>query len=182
MAENSKSSKKTVTILVIIIVLLLLLGAGGVTWFLLSKEPGGTGISEPQLTENGEIPYAIDVGVVTPNELVELIQQDANHEIPLHFSTHAVSSDGENFKCVLGNPPGARYDMYYDMYADSNFTERIYTSGLIAPGTQIENFKSNKKFPKGETDVFAVVTTVDDDHKTLIAQNSIVITFIVAAD
>ena len=182
MAGNSKSSNKTVILLVIIIALLIVAIGGGVAWFLLSKQPGGVGTSEPQLTQNGEIPYAIDVGVVDPTKLAELVQKDADQEIPLYLAVNAVSSDGENFKCVLGNPPGARYDMYYDIYADGEFTERIYTSGLLAPGAQLESFKSSKKFPLGETDVFAVVTTVGDDHKTLIAQNSVVLTLVVAAD
>lgn len=104
---------------------------------------------------------------------------NAGNRIPLHYAAGATSSDGENFACTLGNPRGAAYDIYFDIYADDAFTEEIYLSGLVAPGTQIESFKSGRKFPEGMTDVLVVITTVDDDHETLLTQTTVVLTLIV---
>lgn len=175
MAEGKKSSNKTVVIILVIIIVLLL--AGGATFFLLNKsKPAEQGV----LTSEGTIPYEVNVGIVKENEdLAEKLKEGTGDRIPIHFATGATSKDGENFKCVLGNPDGAQYDMYFDMYGDTTLSEQIYISGLVAPGSQIESFKSNKKFPKGNTDIVLVITTVEDDHKTLHSQTMVTLTLVV---
>jgi len=176
MAEEKKSSNNKVVIILIIVIVLLI--AGGVTFFILNgKKPA----EEGTLTSDGTIPYAANVGMVKENEdLAEKLKEGVGDRIPLHFSTTAKSEDGENFKCVLGNPQGAQYDMYFDIYADDECTDQIYVSGLIPPGSQLESFKSNKKFPKGTNqDVTLVVTTVEDDHKTLHLQTRVALTIVV---
>lgn len=167
MAEEKKSSNKTVIIILIVVIVLLI--AGGAAFFLLNKdkpeEPG-------QLTSDGTIPYEVNAQIMgsSPNWNASILQEAQDALIPMHFSAGAESKDGENFTCTLGNPPGALYDMYYDMYSDSTLSEQIYLSGLVAPGQEITQFKTNRKFPKGETNVVLVFTTVADDHKTLVGQ------------
>lgn len=175
MAEEKKSSNNKVIIILIIVIVLLI--AGGVTFFILNgKKPA----EEGTLTSDGTIPYAANVGMVKENEdLAEKLKEGTEDRIPLHFSTAATSKDGENFKCVLGNPQGAQYDMYFDIYADDECTDQIYISGLVAPGSQIEQFKSKKKFPQGTQDVVLVVTTVKEDHKTLHLQTRVALTLVV---
>lgn len=175
MAEEKKSSNKKLVIILIVVIVLLV--AGGAAFLLLNgKKPAEQGT----LTSNGTIPYAANVGVVKENEdLAEKLKEGTGDRIPIHFATGANSKDGENFTCVLGNPQGAQYDMYFDMYSDSTLSEQIYISGLVAPGSQLESFKSNKKFPKGNTDVVLVITTVEDDHKTLHSQAMVALTLIV---
>ncbi len=180
MAEEKKSSKKTLIIVLIIVVVLLL--AGGVSCIAL-KGRGGDKPEESgaSLTSEGTIPYEQNIGIVTSGQnLEDAVKEDADNKFPLHFSTTATSSDGENFTCVLGNSEGAKYDIYFDMYADPDFTEQVFISGLIPPGSQLESFKTSKKFPEGNTEVFLVVTLVDDDHKTLINQTAISITLVVS--
>lgn len=173
MANETKSSNKKIIIILVIIIVLLL--AGGAAFFIINanKKPAEQGA----LTSDGTIPYAANVGMVKPNEdLAEKLKEGTGNRIPLHFSTTAVSSDGKNFKCVLGNPDGAQYDIYFDIYADNDCTERIYLSGLVAPGTQLEGFTSEKTFSKGTQDVVLVITQVEDDHKTLHLQTKVVLT------
>lgn len=180
MAEEKKLSKTKKTLIIILIAVVILLAAGCVTCIVLNKddEPAE---STASLTSDGAIPYEQNIGIVTSGQnLEDAIKEGAEAKFPLHFSTTATSTDGENFKCVLGNSEGARYDIYFDMYADSDFTEQVFLSGLIAPGTQLESFKTNRKFPSGNTEVFLVVTLVDDDHKTLINQTAISITLVVS--
>ncbi len=172
MAETKKSSKKTIIILLIVIIVLLL-GGGAAALILLN------GDGEESQAEG--IRYETNVGMVKPNEdLAEKLREGSEDRIPLHFSTNAVSKDGTNFECVLGNPDGAQYDIYFDIYADAECTEQIYLSGLIAPGTQLESFTSSKTFPKGTHDVVLVITQVEDDHKTLRMQTSVYLTLSVA--
>lgn len=177
MAEEKKSSNKTVIIILLIVIVLLLVGVG--LFFVLNakNKPAEGGA---KLTSDGTIPYAVNVGVVKENEnLADKLKEGTSNRIPLHFATGAYSKDGENFTCVLGNPQGAQYDMYFDMYSDSTLSEQIYISGLVAPGSQIESFKSSKTFPKGNTDVVLVITTVEDDHKTLHLQTMVALTLVV---
>lgn len=175
MAEETKSSnKKNKKILIILIIVIVLLLAGGAVFFALNAK------DKPEESQTGVIPYEQNIGVVKPDEdLAEKLKEGTENRIPLHFATSAVSTDGENFKCVLGNPDGAQYDMYFDMYADDACTEQIYLSGLVPPGSQIENFKTNKVFPKGSTEVTLVITTVEEDHKTLHIQTRVALTLVV---
>lgn len=176
MAEEKKSSNKKLVIILIVVIVLLV--AGGAAFLLLNgKKPAEQGT----LTSNGTIPYAANVGVVKENEdLTSKLKEGTENRIPLHFATAAQSKDGENFTCVLGNPQGAQYDMYFDIYADDECTDQLYVSGLVPPGSQLESFKSNKTFPKGTTqDVTLVVTTVEDDHKTLHMQTRVALTLVV---
>lgn len=168
MAEEKKSSNKTVIIILIVVIVLLLVG--GAVFFVINanKKPEESG----QLTSDGTIPYEVNAQIMgsSPNWNDSILQDAQEALIPMHFSAGAESKDGENFTCTLGNPPGALYDMYYDMYSDSTLSEQIYLSGLVAPGQEITQFKTNRKFPKGETNVVLVFTTVADDHKTLVGQ------------
>ncbi len=170
MAEAKNSSKKTIIILLIVIIALLL-GGGAAALVILNAGDDGEG------TESGGIRYETNVGMVKPNEdLAEKLKEGSGDRIPLHFSTTAVSEDGVNFKCVLGNPDGAQYDIYFDIYTNAECTEQIYLSGLVAPGSQLESFKSSKSFPKGTHDVVLVVTQVEEDHKTLHLQTKVALT------
>lgn len=173
MAETKKSSNRTVIIILIIVIVLLL--AGGATFFILNANKPAE-----ETTSSGGIAYEANVGMIKPNEdLAEKLKEGVGDRIPLHFSTTAVSSDGENFKCVLGNPDGAQYDIYFDIYADNDCTDQIYLSGLIAPGSQLEGFTSKKTFPKGTQDVVLVITQVEDDHNTLHLQTMVTLTLVV---
>lgn len=174
--ETKKSSNKTIVIILIIIIMLLLVGGGAAAFVLINNANSGES-SDSEALGAGGIGYETNVGMVKPNEdLAEKLKEGTEDRIPLHFSTNAISSDGENFKCVLGNPDGARYDIYFDLYADADCTEQLYLSGLIAPGTQLEGFVSKQKIPEGTHDAVLVVTQVEDDHKTLHLQTMVVLT------
>lgn len=175
--ENEKKSSKNKIVIILLVILVLLLIGGGVTAFVLFRggnEPSSSGAG---LTPDGQIPYEAGgyVGMLTSATLDDLFNQDDNM-IPLHFSNTALSDDGETFVCILGNPNGAKYDMYFDIYTDISLNEQIYISGLLAPGTQLEGFKSKKIYPAGQHDAILVLTTVDEDHRTIVAQQSVVLT------
>ncbi len=167
MTTEKRSSNKTVIIILIIVIILLL--AGGVTFFIMSRNKPA---EESKPTNDGTIPYEVNAQIMESNANWNdsILQEAEDNLIPMHFSAGAESKDGENFTATLGNPPGALYDMYFDMYSDSTLSEEIYLSGLLAPGQEIRQFKTNRKFPKGETNVVLVFTTVDKDHKTLVGQ------------
>lgn len=178
MEEKQQSSNKKIIVILIIIIFLLL--AGGAVWFFFLRDKPADNNIGGQLTSESNIPYETNVGLLKPNEdWADQLKEGADDRIPLHFSTSALSEDGENFQCVLGNPAGARYDVYFDIYADADMTQQIYISGLVPPGSQLEGFKTNTKFPQGSTDVVLAVTQVEDDHKTLVNQTFVYLTLYV---
>lgn len=173
MKEKKQSSNKRFIIILLIIFLLILLIGGFLLLKFLRKEPA----EEP--TSKKEIPYAVDVGLITSGTTFDDIREDADKVIPLSYSPYLVSSDGINFDCNIGNPLGAVYDMYFDFYTDLTFEHQIYLTGLVPPGSKLQKITSNIQFPEGQRDIIMVVTTVADDHSTLIAQQNIVLTITV---
>ncbi len=175
MTEEKKSSKKTLIILLIIVIILLL--AGGITAFVLMKAD-----KEPTESTTGgkQIPLEVNAGVLNPDKLKNwnesALQEAQDTQIPISFSPTATSADGTNFLCEIGNPPGAKYYMYLDIYSDTTLQEEVYLSGLLEPGKGITSFKTNRPFPKGETDAVLVLTTVQDDQQTIVAQTMVVLT------
>ena len=173
--EKKKSSNKTVIILLLIVILLLLIG-GGVFLFLNMNKPA----ENDNNTGGKQIPLEINAGVVNPDKVKEwneqAIKEMQDNEIPMIFSPTATSTDGVNFECEIGNPPGAKYYMYLDLYSDTSLEEEVYLSGLLEPGKGVTSFSTSKTFPKGETDAVLVLTTVRDDQKTLVAQTMVYLT------
>lgn len=172
MTNEKKPRKPLVLIAAIVLLSLLILGTAA---SLLLLNSGDTA----RLPDSGVSGIRYERNVVEIKGDSGFSQPPDDTRIPLHYAAGATSRDGVNFKCVLGNPKGAAHDVYFDIYADAECTERIYLSGLVAPGTQLESFKSEKRFPEGNTDVVLVVTKVGDDHETLIAQTAVVLTLIV---
>lgn len=174
MTEEKKSSNKTVIIILIIVIILLL--AGGATFFILNanKSP------ESESTGGKQIPLEINAGVLSPDKLKEwnesALQEMEDNQIPMIYSPTATSTDGVNFECEIGNPAGAKYYMYLDLYSDTSLEEEIYLSGLLEPGKGITSFSTSKTFPQGETDTVLVFTTVQDDQKTIVAQTMVYLT------
>lgn len=181
MADEKQKSNGNKKLLIIILLLLLLLIGGGITVFALfaNQNSSGRGESETGLS-SGTIPYETNIGIIKPGQnLSEILKEDAENRIPLQFATNAVSSNGVDFVCKLGNPEGAIYDVYFDMYTDADFTDQIYLSGLVPPGSQIESFTTNRTFPQGNTEIVLVITQVADDHKTITGQVPISLTLVV---
>ena len=174
MAEERKSSNKKIIVILIIIIVLLI--GGGVAFALVMNAKNNS-------AESGNdkvIPTEVNAKVLGPDAMKEwnesVLAEMEDNQVPMVFAPNAISKDGENFTCEIGNPPGAKYLMYLDMYADTELKDEIYLSGLIEPGQGITEFKTNKKFPKGETDVVIVFTTVQEDRQTIVAQTMMYLT------
>lgn len=173
MAEEKKSSNKRVIIILIVVIVLILAGAA----FFFIKSGA---FDKDSMPGSKEIPLEVNAGVLTGDKLKEwnesVLAEMEDNEIPVTFSPTATSTDGVNFSCEIGNPPGAKYYIYLDMYSDTSLREEVYLSGLLAPGQGIFNFTTNRAFPKGETDIVLVITTVQDNRTAIVAQTMMVLT------
>ena len=97
-------------------------------------------------------------------------------QVSLEFQNAAFSENGTDFTCYLANSSSNTEDMFFNIYTDGTFTEQIYLSGLLSPGSVITSFKSDVKFKPGNYEVIVLFTTVSDDHKTMTSQTPVAIT------
>ncbi|MDE6732367.1 MAG: hypothetical protein K2J77_05770, partial [Oscillospiraceae bacterium] len=115
MAEEKKSSNKTLIIILIIIIVLLLVG--GAVFFILHSKSGEGGES----TGGNQIPLEMNAGVLSPDKLKDwnesVLAEMEDNQVPIIYAPNATSADGENFLCEIGNPAGAKYYIYLDMYS-----------------------------------------------------------------
>jgi len=175
-------SKKGILILIVIIILILLLIIGGLIWYIstvLKKDPMSV---ENTDKSQGKIGYEATVIVDNPDALQDavdgLIEQAAEGTMTLEMKTEAVSADGLNFKCQLGNAQENRYEMFMVIYRDDT-QEEIYRSGLLPIGTHIESFTTNKPIDEGVYEGTIVYNQVEDDQETIHSQVNIGITLMV---
>lgn len=163
--------KAKVILPVLAVLLALGIGAGAVYLFM-SKTPD-------ENINDGRIPYAEGVVVMEGMD----IEPVAKGRIALRYNYQARSTDGINFTCKLGNDESNRYDLYFDLYADAALTDQIYLSGLLRPGTALDNITLNHALPKGTNTVYVGFNQVDVDeegNQSLLSQTLVTVDFIVS--
>lgn len=171
MAENNTEKKKQKPLLLILIIVIVVVAAAAVIIVLTRQKP------EEDLSDDSVPPlgYAEGTTVVRDSDALQKAVDDMAAKLEkgsmmLEYEGDAYSTDGQNFTCYLANAIENNYDMYYDMYADSAFTDEIYLSGLVPPGKALEKFKTSRKLDKGDHTVYMAFTTVEEDHATVRAQ------------
>lgn len=158
-------------VIVPIAVLVLALGIGAGVYFLRS--------TPEEDINDGRIPYAEGVVVMEDTE----IEPVDYGWIDLTYNYQAFSNDGVNFSCLLSNAASNRYDLYFDLYADAEMTDEIFLSGLLPPGTALEQIELSHALPVGTTTVYVVFNQVDTDedgNQTIVNQTVVTVEFIVA--
>ena len=131
---------------------------------------------------NGIIPYADDAVVLAGGGELEPAQQGW---INLKYNYQAFSRDGVHFSCLLANDAGNEYDLFFDIFADVEATDRLYLSGLLPPGTALKNIELDRALPAGSTTVYVAFNQVDFDEngeQALVGQTVVTVEFIVLED
>lgn len=174
MAEKNRTARGLVIVLLVLILAALCFLVGR-TFLQKEVQPEEETISTPKLA------YAEGTTVVRDaNALQDAVDKMAQKieegNMVLEYETEANSADGQNFVGYLANAAENSYDMYFDIYADSKMTDEIFLSGLVPPGSALENIKLNRKLKSGNHDAYLVFTTVEDDHEAIHAQVAVKIT------
>ena len=184
--EEKKDSKSKVIIIVLIIVIAVLVCGGTAAAFLLMNNQGNA--SEPvnnvqtEATEADEpknplkLDYDDSAVALDENGLqkqIDEMQKNADDRISLEYKNEAASSDGKTIKCYLANSDLNTEDMFIAIFTDATLTEQVYLSGLLKPGTSIQEFQSETTFEPGEYSLIAMFTSVSDDHETMTSQVSV---------
>lgn len=156
-------------ILAVLVVLLLVVGTGiGVYMFMRPEDS----------VDDGRIPYAEGVVIMEDSD----IEPVPKGRIALRYNYQAHSADGINFTCKLGNDESNQYPLYFDLYADAALTDEIYLSGLLDPGTALEEITLNHALPEGTTTVYVSFNQVEVDeagNQSLLSQTLVTVDFIV---
>lgn len=140
---------------------------------------------ETETTNRGavRIEYAEGtVAVESPDafqERVDRMVEDAQKTIGLQFKNDAYSDDGLNFDCYIANPTRNERDMFLAIYADLELTERVYLSGLVAPGHAFERITLERPLPEGDHTVYVAFSQVEelDGQQTMRAQALVTMDF-----
>lgn len=154
-----------------VIAVLLLVGVG--TYLYMNKP------EEEEPVGDGRIPYAEGVVLMEGTE----IEPVPRGRIALRYNYQAHSTDGINFTCKLGNDESNQYDLYFDLYADAELTDQIYLSGLLRPGTALDNITLNHALPEGTNTVyvsFNQVSVDEEGNQSLLSQTLVTVDFIVS--
>ena len=180
--EKQKSSKLVVILLIVLIVLIL---AGIVTGIVIFGKKNNDGSSaegevEPAVTigyqGNGVVALGEDEFVKT---MEEMIKQAEEGMMDLRYKNIADSNDGVNFNCMIGNSENNIYDMYFNIYLETDLDKQILLTGLVPPGSMIEEFESEIPLDPGEYTATLVFTQVKEDHATICGQVMVVLTLVV---
>lgn len=180
--DNNAKKENSINPLIILLLVIILLLIAVVVAVLLRGKTDNTNTAEVPFTTEAPFSLSYDNGAVVIDQdefekrVSEMYKQAEEGYIDLTFQAEAFSSDGENFTCKIANAETNNYDMYIDIYKDDACTEQLYISGLLAPGTEIKQFKSKQKLALGDYEALLVLTQIEDDHKTIHSQTSVYLT------
>lgn len=188
MSEKVRDKKNSKLVIILMVVIIVLLIAGIVTAIVLfgkqSDDGGSSAESEDETEPAVTIGYEGN-GIVALSEdelkaqWERMMKEAEEGMVDLEYKNQAVSTDGVNFSCKIGNSISNKYDMYAGIYLDDALTEQVVLTGLVPPGSEISSFKSDIPLDPGEYRAILVYTQVDDDHATIVAQTTIIITLVV---
>ncbi len=134
-----------------------------------SQPPAQAAVSDAPGTGLNRIGYDANVVVDDPETLQqavdEMYAQAQEPGVTLEFKEVAVSDDGKNFACYIGNAAENAYDMFIAIYADQALTDELYLSGLMRPGTRFEQIELERTLEPGEYTAYVVYTQVKDEEE-----------------
>jgi hypothetical protein len=79
----------------------------------------------------------------------------------LSYQNDAYSTDGVTFDCYIANHPSNAYDMFVAIYGDENYTDELYLSKLLRPGTAFDYIQLERKLDPGDYTVHLAYTQVE---------------------
>lgn len=109
----------------------------------------------------------------------QMVDEAQDGMMDLSYKHIALSADGVNFVCSLGNSASNKYDMYMNLYLDNSLEQQLLLTGLIPPGSKIEEFESEIPLDPGTYDAILVFTQVASDHATIKGQVMVVLHLVV---
>lgn len=140
-------------------------------------------------TDNGgfRVGYATEGVTIVDDEAARKASEDLLAEgekaMTLSYKNDAFSTDGITFDCYLANHPDNEYDMFVVIYGDEEYTDELYLSQLLRPGTAFNEIKLEHALAPGDHTVHAAYTLIDDvdGQQTIVNQQLVSMVFHVIA-
>lgn len=138
--------------------------------------------TNPALSYASEGVMALENDAETQAALEEALKSHPG--ISLEYKNDAFSKDGSTFDLYLGNSNLNAYDMYINIFADENFSDELYLSQLIRPGSAFDSVTLNRPLDEGDHRVYVVFTMVDmtGEEPQIAGQTSATMDFHVVPD
>lgn len=188
MDQEPKQQAKRLKPLTLVLIIVIVLLAVAVAALVVSRFSGEQLEPAPVSSEGDGTPtigYEEGVTVVDDPDALqkavdEMYSKAAEGGVPLEYQNGASSKDGKTFNCYIANPASAAYDIFINIYADAEFSDQLYLSGLIPPGKAIRELNLEKQLDPGTHTVYVVYTQVEDDHETIHQQVTVTMDFSVS--
>lgn len=115
----------------------------------------------------------VDDADALQREYDEMMEASKQKGMTLSYQNDAVSENGVDVDCYIANSIDNDYDMFIAIYADSAFTDELYLSQLLRPGTAFNKIALNRKLDPGVHTVYVVYTqiVVEDNEQKIHDQN-----------
>jgi len=162
--------KKNAWILPVVFLVLLAVIAALLAMLLLQgrgAQNDATPTADVQTNDSGfKVGYATEgvTAVKDPEALQRAIDEAyAKAQEPgvaLKYRNDAVSTNGVDFDCYIGNSTDNAYDMFIDIYADQALTDEIFLSELLKPGQAFEKITLKHPLDPGTHRVYVAFTQV----------------------
>ena len=150
---------KAVIITAVVIVSVVIAVAVAVVIIVTGKEEPSSGIG-----------YSKDAQVILTQEemqaAIDAERENSGGGVALLYKNDAYSYDGVNFACYIVNSPFNSLDMFLAIYADMDFTDELFLSQLVPPGSGFNTLKLNRPLELGDHEVYVAMTQVEIDEET----------------
>lgn len=166
METEKRKHSKTAVVIALLCILLIVMAAAVVVVVFRSRQADVPAENEgPTLQFATEGVTAIDQESL--QKAVDELMNAPQDSIGLYYKNDALSSDGTNFSCYLGNSPANEYNAFYALYADADLTDLVFLSDLLRPGEVFESITLDHALPEGTTTVYCALTLVEEDLETI---------------
>lgn len=181
--EEKRPAAANGTVRILIVVLVCLIAVTGVLAMQLMRRPA----DQPDSGADASLRIGYAEGTVAMDEaslqsaIDDMYRKTAEGRIALSYKNDAVSHDGQTFACYIRNAPSNTYDEFIGIYADAAYTDQLFLSELIKPGTGFEKLTLDKTLETGKHTVYVVYTQVkeQDGEQVMVGQTAVTMNFIV---
>jgi len=179
MEEKTQSKQRWLIPALLAVVILLL-----AVILVFVMKPGEEPAADAPDTGAPKLGYAEGTTVVEDPDALqkavdEMFKKAAEGNIALEYKNDASSTDGTNFTCYIANAVENSYDMYIQIFADQELTDQLLLTGLLRPGSALDNITLEHSLDPGTHRVYVAFTQVEEDLETLHAQVFVTMDFTV---
>lgn len=120
--------------------------------------------------------------VEDPDELSRRVSEmyaDAGNMMALEYKNDAYSEDGREFECYIANSVSNEYDMFIAIYADAGYSDELFLSQLLRPGSAFGRVELERTLEQGDHTVYVAFTQVkeEDGQQAICGQSRVTMTF-----